>query len=1264
MSRINFSALAASLGMDVSGFTGPLGTAKRTGTDFGASVKQWSSSAGDSVDALRTKFERSMAEITRASGMVDKALAQNRKEWADIESAWRSQMNEVDKASAAVDRHVEAVKRDIAATDALQKKIEAEAYFGHQSSEDLASRLELRNALLHQHLANSSSQFASTSTGLMDTVGNYISGIAGAIDDATGNVFSSVAGKAKEVGSSLLSKAGLSGGAALGGGLLAAAGIGLNEMMEAQDVAVQLEATLKSLGGVAGWTAASMQELASEVAMGTRFESAAVVEAETILARFKNITNDTFENTIHVSADMAQALKQSLPEAASTIGRALQDPENAYKRLAKQGIILTDAQKKQIASFMRLGELGKAQQVILDELSTRYGGSAAAATETLSGKMSKLWKTVKDGLQEIVEKGEPAFDAIIDAAQFMAEEVLGAFSMVADGWGKLTDWIVRGTLEIRHEWNIWTGDTEEAASIEKKMAEFDKKAYDRQQKENKVQELKDAGLIDEDGNPTAKGKSLGVGRNGKMSKGMSRGKAIVDDEDGGSSGGGDGSGGGGSGRGSSSDNVDYGRNPEKFRQKVIKDRQREITDKDNEVQAARIRIEEGYGTEEDRKLINPEPDDAASIEKRERQKALDEHNKKVHDARVRMQAGVAKAGDREMIADAEAGVQPGQKRPLKPVVQPWQRINDSFTAQAVDESMGGGMNKMSRSQQVNLFQNMHGQIADALKPDEISGKIDVDRVRVALQNFEDVVKHMPGVSGEAFTRIQKQVRDAANAVIQSGGIMRESFQKDFEALSGRADSTIATRGPTKFLDADTLAASAPAKEKGIAAARAQATKNQLSGFDGQTLRSMTAEEGRGVYEEFQSKLSAAFKPDEAGGVDMAAVRDVVAEYKNLFGQLGTFTESEWAKVETAVNTSLAKMEKAAPAARAILARRAEQAVAGGKDKVIAGDRADKAFANAGAATDRDVRKFVAEQRSKLTKEGRAAMTDMGASREQVAQLNELRDAAVNATEAIIGKHGDARQAAIEAAEKAQRAYDEAYKKIKDAADKNLDGVVDANEKAAAKTKSATEKAQADKEERKAKIAANKAAGPGPSPLDQVGQMSNQLSSMFTGAIGNMGAGQAQFAEYVNTITDPLQKIDLAMQAAQARLGVATINAGNFGSGMNQVESVKAEIADLQKRKQKILKDQAEEESRLEDLRMETMRRRQAQKKADELEAERERMTQVAAIIGDRASAMVTYNIYGVHDDRTLVQQIEKENKRLGVNVSGRPGINSNTNKNR
>lgn len=159
----------------------------------------------------------------------------------------------------------------------------------------------------------------------------------------------------------------------------------------------ELQAALISSGQASEEYTAQLQSLATALENTSLFTDEQVIKAEATLATFKNLGQDVMPRTIQVVADMGQKMGD-LGTAAQLAGIVLNNPTQATARLQRQGILLTDTQKQQIATMIEMGNTAGAQGILLDVLTTKFGGQAQAARDAAGGAQD--WAVSVGRLQE------------------------------------------------------------------------------------------------------------------------------------------------------------------------------------------------------------------------------------------------------------------------------------------------------------------------------------------------------------------------------------------------------------------------------------------------------------------------------------------------------------------------------------------------------------------------------------------------------------------------------------------------------------------------------------------------------------------------------------------------------------------------------------------------------------------------------------------------------------------------------------------------
>lgn len=191
------------------------------------------------------------------------------------------------------------------------------------------------------------------------------------------------------------------------GGALAGIGAGLafkeiiDEAGEAEQALKQLTQTIKSTGGVAGVTVESVTKISGEIQKLTGVSDDAVNSMSSILLTFTKVGKQVFPEATKAIVDMSAKLGTDLKSSAVMVGKALNDPVKGMTALSKAGVSFTQGQKDQIKALVESGNTLKAQQMILRELQTEFGGAAAAARDTLKGAFDALGVAAKDVLENI-----------------------------------------------------------------------------------------------------------------------------------------------------------------------------------------------------------------------------------------------------------------------------------------------------------------------------------------------------------------------------------------------------------------------------------------------------------------------------------------------------------------------------------------------------------------------------------------------------------------------------------------------------------------------------------------------------------------------------------------------------------------------------------------------------------------------------------------------------------------------------------------------
>jgi len=214
------------------------------------------------------------------------------------------------------------------------------------------------------------------------------------------------------------------------------------------------EKIVEQTGGAANITADQVKDLNRELSLRTGIDKALITTGSNVLLTFKGIKNevgegnDIFTRASEVMLDMSAVFGGDAKQAATQLGKALEDPIAGVGALARVGVTFTDQQKEQIKALVESGNSIEAQRIILAALEGQVGGTAEASADS-TAKIGNAWKEVQEW---IGSKLLPMLDKL---AAWVWEVAIPAFTQfvefVQDLWRRVGDFFKGGTGD--------TGDT-------------------------------------------------------------------------------------------------------------------------------------------------------------------------------------------------------------------------------------------------------------------------------------------------------------------------------------------------------------------------------------------------------------------------------------------------------------------------------------------------------------------------------------------------------------------------------------------------------------------------------------------------------------------------------------------------------------------------------------------------------------------------------------------------------------------------------------
>lgn len=239
----------------------------------------------------------------------------------------------------------------------------------------------------------------------------------------------------KSLGSSLNGLVKESEGASIAfAGLITAVGVtSVKAFNDSEKSVAQLDAVLDSTKGVAGVTRKSILEMASALQKTTTYSDEAVLGAENLLLTFTNIGKNVFPQATQTVLDMSTALGQDLKSSSIQLGKALQDPILGVSALRRVGVNFSEDQKNVIEKLVKTGHALEAQQMILKELNTEFGGSASKAAQTFSGKMTILANSINDAQETLGKLLSDALKPFIENLIVVVPHINNMISALSSG---------------------------------------------------------------------------------------------------------------------------------------------------------------------------------------------------------------------------------------------------------------------------------------------------------------------------------------------------------------------------------------------------------------------------------------------------------------------------------------------------------------------------------------------------------------------------------------------------------------------------------------------------------------------------------------------------------------------------------------------------------------------------------------------------------------------------------------------------------------
>jgi phage-related protein len=202
----------------------------------------------------------------------------------------------------------------------------------------------------------------------------------------------------------------------------------------------RLEAVAKATGVFGAETAkvtSRLGEFAKSQEMRLAVDDKVIKGVQAQLLSFKQLSESAdeaggvFDRVTIAAFDMAAAGFGSAEGNATALGKALENPIKGVAALARTGTVFTDQQREQIRVLQESGDLLGAQELILREVETQYGG-VAEATANASDKLAIAFENIKEQAgAALLPVFADLVEGILPVTEALGEELAGAFTELA-----------------------------------------------------------------------------------------------------------------------------------------------------------------------------------------------------------------------------------------------------------------------------------------------------------------------------------------------------------------------------------------------------------------------------------------------------------------------------------------------------------------------------------------------------------------------------------------------------------------------------------------------------------------------------------------------------------------------------------------------------------------------------------------------------------------------------------------------------------------
>ena len=212
---------------------------------------------------------------------------------------------------------------------------------------------------------------------------------------------------------------------------------GIEKVERLNQSIAQVQAGLESTNGAAGMTMDSIKNMASEMSSRMKFGKADIIDMQAQMLTFGGITKENFPAIGDAIANVASKIGMDLHGMSIQFGKAMENPSEGVKKLSRQGVIFSKEQTDQIDKLVAKGETVKAQQIMLTEIQSKYGGASLAAFNAdplarFSKMMGKFQEAIGEAALSVLDYLMPALEGIASLFKTVGGYIMSTISFIKE----------------------------------------------------------------------------------------------------------------------------------------------------------------------------------------------------------------------------------------------------------------------------------------------------------------------------------------------------------------------------------------------------------------------------------------------------------------------------------------------------------------------------------------------------------------------------------------------------------------------------------------------------------------------------------------------------------------------------------------------------------------------------------------------------------------------------------------------------------------